>query len=141
MIQACMMLVLAVALFGIRLVGDIPVYLLSLGIFVLCSVLFGLLVGARAQTQSAAVQMVATAGFTTALLLSGFIYPVRNIMFPLSLISYVVPARYFVDASRNAFVRGSDALSQIQIPLYLLICAFVFYMAASRILRKMQLDR
>lgn len=141
MIQACMMLVLAVALFGIRLVGDIPVYLLSLGIFVLCSVLFGLLVGARAQTQSAAVQMVATAGFTTALLLSGFIYPVRNIMFPLSLISYVVPARYFVEASRNAFVRGSDALSQIQIPLYLLICAFVFYMAASRILRKMQLDR
>lgn len=141
MVQAVMMLVLAIVLFDIRLVGDITVYFLSLSIFIFCSVLFGLLMGARAQTQSAAVQMVATAGFTTALLLSGFIYPVRNITFPLSLISYVVPARYFVEASRNAFVRGSDALSQIQIPIYLLICAFVFYMAASRVLRKMQLDR
>lgn len=140
MIQAAMMLTLAIALFGIRLVGNIPVYLISLSIFVFCSVLFGLLVGARAQTQSAAVQMVATAGFTTALLLSGFIYPVRNITFPLSLISYVVPARYFVEASRNAFVRGSDALSQIQIPLYLLLCAVAFYLIASRILSKMQID-
>ncbi len=140
MMQAGMMLALAVCLFGIRLVGDVPVYLFSLSLFVACAVLFGLLMGARAQTQSAAVQMVATAGFTTALLLSGFIYPVRNINFPLSLISYVVPARYFVEASRNAFVRGSDALSQIQIPLYLFLCAVAFYLITSRVLRKMQLE-
>lgn len=140
MTQAGMMLLLAITLFGIRLVGNVPVYLLSLSVFIFCAVLFGLLVGARAKTQSAAVQMVATAGFTTALLLSGFIYPVRNITFPLSLISYVVPARYFVEASRNAFVRGSDAISQIQIPLYLLLCAVAFYLIGSRILRKMQLD-
>ncbi len=140
MMQAGMMLALAVWLFGIRLVGDIPIYLISLSLFIACSVLFGLLMGARAQTQSAAVQMVATAGFTTALLLSGFIYPVRNITFPLSLISYVVPARYFVEASRNAFVRGSDALSQIQIPLYLLLCAVAFYLITSRVLRKMQME-
>ncbi len=140
MIQAAMMLTLAVTLFGIRLVGNIPVYFLSLSIFIFCAVLFGLLMGARASTQSAAVQMVATAGFTTSLLLSGFIYPVRNILFPLSLISYIVPARYFVEASRNAFVRGSDAISQIQIPLYLFLCALAFYLIACRILRKMQLD-
>ncbi len=140
MLQAAMMLALAIALFGIRLVGDIPVYLISLSLFIACSVLFGLLMGARAQTQSAAVQMVATAGFTTALLLSGFIYPVRNITFPLSYLSYVVPARYFVEASRNAFVRGSDALSQIQIPLYLFLCALAFYLITSRVLRKMQLE-
>lgn len=140
MIQAGMMLALAIILFGIRLVGNVPIYLLSLSIFIFCAVLFGLLVGARAQTQSAAVQMVATAGFTTALLLSGFIYPVRNISFPLSLISYVVPARYFVEASRNAFVRGSDAISQLQIPIFLFFCALAFYLVASKILRKMQLE-
>lgn len=140
MIQAVMMLTLAIVLFGIRLVGNIPVYLVSLSVFIFSSVLFGLLMGARAKTQSAAVQMVATAGFTTALLLSGFIYPVRNITWPLSLISYVVPARYFVEASRNAFVRGSDALSQIQIPVYLTLCAVAFYLITSRVLRKMQMD-
>lgn len=140
MMQATMMVSLSIILFGLRLVGNAPVYFLDLSFYVACSVLFGLLVGSRAQTQSAAVQMVATAGFTTALLLSGFIYPVRNILFPLNLLSAVVPARYFVEASRNAFVRGSDLMSQIQIPIFLFACALVFFILCSRVLRKMQLE-
>jgi ABC-2 type transport system permease protein len=46
------------------------------------SVLFGLLMGTLAGDQSSAVQAVSTIGFLTALLLSGFIYPLSNIPFP-----------------------------------------------------------
>lgn len=139
-VQALIVISMAMVLFGIRLVGDPYIYFISTLVFLASAVLFGLFVGTRANSQSAAVQMVATTGFTTALLLSGFLYPLRNITYPLSLICNILPARYFVEASRNAFVRGSDFSSQIHLPVALAICATVLLVGASRIMRKMQLS-
>lgn len=139
-VQTLIVIAMAMVLFGIRLVGDPCIYFISTLVFLASAVLFGLFVGTRANTQSAAVQMVATTGFTTALLLSGFLYPLRNITYPLSLICNILPARYFVEASRNAFVRGSDFSSQIHLPVALAICATVLLVGASRIMRKMQLS-
>ena len=139
LMQAALIISASFLLFGLRFVGDIPIFFLSLVLFLYSAVAFGVFAGTRATTQSAAVQIVATTGFTTALLLSGFLYPLRNITYPLSLISNVLPARYFVSAARNAFVRGSDFGSQLYIPVSIAIAAFVLYMAASKILRRMQL--
>jgi ABC-2 type transport system permease protein len=52
------------------------------------------------------VQGVSLVGFLTAFLLSGFIYPLSNIPFPLSLVPNIVPARYFITITRDAYVRG-----------------------------------
>jgi ABC-2 type transport system permease protein len=54
--------------------------------------MFGLLIGVRVNNQNSAVQAVALVKFLTALLLSGFIYPISNIPFPLSLVSAIIPA-------------------------------------------------
>lgn len=139
-VQALIVVAMSMVLFGIRLVGDPYIYLISTTVFLASAVLFGLFVGTRANTQSAAVQMVATTGFTTALLLSGFLYPLRNITYPLSLLCNILPARYFVEVSRNAFVRGSDFASQIHLPVALAICATVLLVGAARIMRRMQLS-
>lgn len=136
--QSVLIIGVSMILYGLRFVGDMVIFSLSLVLFLASAVLFASL-WHRATSSSAAVQIVATTGFTTALLLSGFLYPLRNITYPLSLISTILPARYFVEASRNAFVRGSDFASQLYIPLALFGCAFVLYMASSRIMRAMQL--
>jgi ABC-2 type transport system permease protein len=39
--------------------------------------------------------------------LSGFIYPLSNIPFPLSLVPNIIPARYYITITRDAFVRGT----------------------------------
>ncbi|MBS1994469.1 MAG: ABC transporter permease [Cyanobacteria bacterium SZAS LIN-2] len=137
--MSVLLIVLAIVLFGISIVGDFPIFLLSLVLYENCAIAFGLMVGAKSSTQSVAVQAVATAGFTTALLLSGFIYPLRNITFPLSLISTILPARYFVESCRDVFVRGSDAASQLFIPVALGLFAFVVLLRAAGLLKKMQL--
>jgi ABC-2 type transport system permease protein len=69
--------------------------------------MFGLLVGVRSNNQNSAVQIISLVGFITSLLLSGFIYPLSNIPFPLSLVTNVVPARYYIDITRDAFLRGT----------------------------------
>jgi ABC-2 type transport system permease protein len=125
--------------FSLPFVGDPTPFMLCTVLFILTSVLFGLLVGTRANSQSTAVQGVATVGFTTALLLSGFLYPLRNITYPLSLVSNIIPARYFVQLSRDAFVRGGGWASEWYFPfIFLLFCAFLFR-AATANLSRMQL--
>lgn len=139
-LQAALVIGMAVFLFKLSIVGDALTYFVSLLAFLTCAVLFGTFAGTRATSQSAAVQTVATTGFTTALLLSGFLYPLRNITYPLSLISNVVPARYFVELSRNVFVRGSDGPSQIFLVAALFITALFLLRAVTKIMSKMQLS-
>ena len=58
--------------------------------FLLSSVSFGTMIGTRWNTQSSAVQAVATGELTTALLLYHY-YPIRNVVYPLSLLTALVP--------------------------------------------------
>lgn len=139
MIQTLLMLTLGFILFDLRFVGSPLIFFVCTVIYLFCAVTFGLFAASRTSSQSAAVQVVATLGFTTALLLSGFIYPVRNIQYPLSLVSNIVPARYFVEICRNTFVRGSDALSQLSTILFLAFCCLLTFIVAVAINRKMQL--
>jgi len=86
------------------------------------------------------VQGVSLIGFLTALLLSGFIYPVSNIPFPLSLVSAVVPARYFILISRDAFVRGIGWPGVGLDVLVVLVSGVLLFLAARRSLGAMRLE-
>ncbi len=126
-------------LFGLWFVADPIPLLIGTPIFIMTSVLFGLLMGALAGDQSAAVQAVSTIGFLTALLLSGFIYPLSNIPFPLSLITYIIPARYYIELSRDAFVQGTGWAGIWFAPLVLGLLCMLLFRGATKTLSRMQL--
>ncbi len=128
----------AIVLFGLRVHGDPTPLLIGTPIYLAASVAFGLLVGARAGNQTGAVQGTAIAGFLTALLLSGFIYRLENIPFPLSLLSNVIPARYYIDLTRDAFVRGTGWSGVWLDPVAIALLGVFFFRTASRVLKSMQ---
>jgi len=137
--EALVVMSVSVVLFGLRLqVEPIPLIIGTLT-FLAASVAFGLLVGTRASNQTAAVQGTAIAGFLTAFLLSGFIYRLENIPFPLSLISNIIPARYYILITRDAFVRGTGWAGVWYVPLIVGLIGFLIFMAATRNLKRMQL--
>ena len=121
LVQAVLVMAVALLLFGVFPSAAPSALLVSIPIYVACSVLFGLAVGSWANSQTTAVQAVSTLGFFTCLLLSGFVYPLSNIPFPLSLVSYLVPARYFIEVSRDAFARGGGWAFIWYDPLILLL--------------------
>jgi ABC-2 type transport system permease protein len=137
--EGALVILLSVILFRLHFAGDPTPFLVGTPIFVGTSVVFGLLIGTRVHDQNAAVQAVALAGFLTALLLSGFIYPVSNIPFPLSLISSVVPTRYYINIIRDAFVRGTGWSGVWPSVLILIGLGCVFFNVARRNLQRMQL--
>lgn len=137
--EAIFVIIIGTTLFQVSLVAEPTPLLIGTLIFLMTSVMFGLTIGTRANSQNAAVQGVAMAGFTTALLLSGFIYPLSNIPFPLSLISNIIPARYYIELSRDAFVRGTGWLGVWYVPIVLFLIFLFLFNVARRNLSRMQL--
>ncbi len=130
---------LSIIFFQIKLLGDPTPYLVGTLFFVTSAVCFGTFVGTRTNSQSAAVQAVATGGFTTALLLSGYLYPIRNIVYPLSYITVLVPNRWYIELSRNAFIRGGDWFYDWVFVLFLLMGATFFFSLSVKLMSRMQL--
>lgn len=125
--------------FGVGLAGDPTPLLVATPLYLWASVMFGLMLGTRTSNQNAAVQGVSLVGFLTALLLSGFIYPLSNIPFPLSLITNVIPARYFIEISRDAYVRGVGWSGVWGGVLMIFAIGMLFFNVARRVLSRMQL--
>ncbi|MGB3299504.1 MAG: ABC transporter permease, partial [Phormidesmis sp.] len=136
--EAAIVMTVATLLFGLRFRGDPTTLLVGTVVYLAASVAFGLLVGARAGNQTGAVQGTAIVGFLTALLLSGFIYRIENIPFPLSLISNVVPARYYIEITRDAFVRGTGWVGIWYAPLAIGGIGALFFRIATKVLGRMQ---
>jgi ABC-2 type transport system permease protein len=139
MCEMVVVMVMAYLCFGLWFVVEPTSFIVGTVIFVLDSVLFGLMIGTGVATQQAAVQAVAFAGFTTALLLSGVLYPLRNIRFPFDLVSLIVPARYYLIVSRDAFVRGSGWLGVGIFPLILCLFGLFYARICYKRMGKMQM--
>ncbi len=137
--MAVFLIVIANLCFNLWLVNDPSPYIFGLLFFLFSAVSFGVMIGSVTNTQSSAVQAVATGGFTTALLLSGYLYPIRNVVYPLSLLTIVVPARWFVQLSRDSFLRGGSWTYDWYLPLILFAGGAVFFRRAYENMRKMQL--
>ncbi len=126
-------------IFRVGFAGDPTPLLIGTPIYLTVAVLFGILLGIRSSNQNAAVQGVSLVGFLTAFLLSGFIYPLSNIPFPLSLIPNIVPARYFIVITRDGFVRGTGWPGVWFDMLMMIVLGLLIFNLARRFLSKMQL--
>ena len=141
MLEACLVIAEAVVVFGLPFIGNPVVFFVYTMLYVASGIVFGLWAGTRASNQMAAVQICAMIGFLGSLLLSGFIYPIRNITYPVSLLANVVSARYYIEAARDAFVRGGDWTAHWYVPVFLGSITLFFLLAGAAGMRKMQLAK
>ncbi len=137
--EATAIMLLGALIWGLLPVGDVTPLLICTPLYCITVVALGMAVGSRTTTQSAAVQAIATVSNLPAVLLTGFLYPISNIPWPLNLLSYVIPARYFIDVSRDAFVRGSGWEGVVAAPFALAAIALVCLAVARRSLGAMRL--
>lgn len=132
-------LVLALALFGIWFKGDPTPLLVSSLLYLFCNVCFGAMVGAAIPDQAAAIQAVQNVCFLLSFLLSGFVFPVSNIPAGIRWISYLVPARHYVEVARDAFVRGGGWPATWHVPVVLALLSAFFFVRAWMSMREMQI--
>jgi ABC-2 type transport system permease protein len=132
--------VAAYLMFGVRLVGDPTPFLVGTAIYLFSTVSFGVMIGAGIPNQAAAIQATQIVGFLASFLLSGFIFPISNIPVWLRWIAALVPARYYIELCRDAFVRGGGWSAVWYAPVMLAVLGGFFYMMAWRTMRRMQVN-
>src|SRR5215470_489786 len=133
-------LLIAVPLFDLKIAGDPTPLLVGTILYLFCNVSFGVMIGVSIPNQAAAIQAVAGVQFLLSFLLSGFIFPVSNIPSGIRWISAFVPARYFIELSRDAFVRGGGWPAVWEAPLMLALIGSFFFFKAWRKTRHMQVE-
>lgn len=135
-----LMLAFAVFLFDIWFKGDPTPLLVSSLLYLFCNVTFGAMIGASIPDQAAAIQAVQNVAFLLSYLLSGFVFPIANIPAGIRWISALIPARYFVEMTRDAFVRGGGWSAVWHVPLVLAILSAVFFLKAWKGMHRMQVE-
>lgn len=97
----------ALFLFGVPFRGSFLVLALMSAVFLTTALAQGLLISTLARNQLVAAQSTLISAFLPSFFLSGFVFEIAGMPLPLQIISYAVPARYFVAGLQTLFLAGN----------------------------------
>jgi ABC-2 type transport system permease protein len=105
--QVAVVLLAARGLFHVPFVGQLPVLLTAVFVFVLALVLLGYAISTLARTQMQAMQL-AFFFFLPSILLSGFMFPYRGMPEWAQVLGQFFPLTHFIRAIRAVMLKGAD---------------------------------
>ena len=104
--SATTIVIVAMALFDLPMRGSWLALIAAVSLFLVGALAFGLLISTIAETQQVAFQVALLTSYLPTLMLSGFIFPISSMPAFLQLVTYVVPARYFLVVLRGIVLKG-----------------------------------
>ena len=105
-IDLIMCLLAAKYLFQVPMRGSLWVIVVSSLLYLLVSLALGLYISAVTRNQFAASQMALLASFMPAMMLSGFVFDLRNMPVVIQVISQFLPATHFMGLIKTLFMAG-----------------------------------
>jgi ABC-2 type transport system permease protein len=128
---------MAIFLFGVPLRGSFPLAILLSCIFLFGALGMGILISVMTKTQLLASQAALVTTFLPAFLLSGFMFSIGNMPTVLKVLTYIVPARYFVAILKGIFLKGSSLnLLMMEVLLLSAFGLIVFAMANRKFVKR-----
>jgi len=111
-------------LFAVPMLGSLWLVLLASMLYLVVAVSLGLVISSVTRNQFLASQVALIATFLPSLMLSGFLFDLRNVPTAVRLIGQALPATYFMELLRTLFLAGNVW------PLVLRDCAILAAYAA-----------
>lgn len=93
-------------LFGVPQRGSFLLLIGLSALFLIATLAHGLLISVTSENQLQAYQMAMLTTFLPAFLISGFVFSIYLMPWPLQLMSYFVPARYLVTITKGIYLKG-----------------------------------
>ena len=139
MIGLALCIVSAKYLFHVPLRGTLPVLLGASILYVLVALGIGLLISSAVKNQLVASQLAMLATFMPAMMLSGFLFDLRSMPTAIRLITYLLPARYYVTLLQTIFLAGN--VWRVIIPNMLVLTTMIILLGiGSRAVTRKRLD-
>ena len=126
-------------LFAVPMLGSLPVIVIGAMLYLLVAVSIGLVISSVTRNQFLASQVALISSFMPSLMLSGFLFDLRNVPAAIRVVGKVLPATYFMELIRTLFLAGDVW------PLVLRNCAILAgyalaLMALARFVTRKRLD-
>jgi ABC-2 type transport system permease protein len=93
-------------LFAITVAGSLPLLLLMTLVFIFACLSLGILISTAAESQQVAFMLGVIITILPTFILSGFVFPIRNMPPLIRALTYLLPARYYLSALRGIMLRG-----------------------------------
>jgi ABC transporter DrrB family efflux protein len=135
LVELLIVLAVMVFAFGVPIRGSLPLLIALSALFIVCSLSLGLLISTIAKTQVAAV-LFSFMTMLPAVLLSGFMFPRAEMPPVIYLLTFTIPATYFIEILRGIILRAADFADLLPSITGLAICTVVILTGAVLRFRK-----
>ena len=126
MLAMALCMVVTVFILDVPWRGSLLLLFVTSSLFLLSTLGMGLLISTLTRNQFNAAQVALNAAFLPAVMLSGFIFQIDSMPAIIRVVTYIIPARYFVSTLQSLFLAGNVASIMIINTLFLMAAAVVF---------------
>lgn len=136
LVASVLVLLIGYFFFDISIRGSIIWLYVGIFIFLLAALGQGLLISAISHTQQVAFIISVFSTLLPALILSGFVFPIRSMPIALQIISNLTPPKFFLIVIRDVILKGVGPAAFWEQLVYMLIFAAVTLGLSTRLLLK-----
>lgn len=105
-INLIVILLMAKFVFAMPMYGSLILLLLESILFIVMALALGILISAISKSQQQAMMLSMFALLLPTILLSGFIFPIENMPWPLQWVSHIMPSKWFIIILKNIMLKG-----------------------------------
>lgn len=127
---ATLILLVGVFLFHVPIRGSLFLLYLFIIIYCLTGLSFGMMISSIFNTQQVAMLAALMSTILPTLILSGFIFPLESMPKILQILSYIIPAKYFVIIVRGIMIKN-NTIGEIWQPVVTLFLFSIFFLIIS----------
>jgi len=132
MISMTLCVIGAVFIYDVPLRGSFLLLEFVTGCFLTTALGLGLLISTLSKNQFVASQAAMVSAFLPSYILSGFIFEIASMPLPIKLLTYMVPARYFVTCLQTLFLVGNAWWLIFINVLPMLAIGLIFFMITAK---------
>jgi ABC-2 type transport system permease protein len=128
----------SVGYYGVPLRGSVWVLALVSGAFLFSALGTGFLISTLTKVQIIASQITLVVAFLPAYILSGFLFEICSMPWPIRLLTYLLPARYFVQSLQTLFLVGNVwSLLLLNVAVMFLFGLLLFFIIAKKTVKRL----
>lgn len=137
--NSIVILLLGYTVFGLPMRGSLLLLLFVCFLFILLALALGILISTVSKTQQVAMFFSMIGLMLPTILLSGFIFPIKNMPAILQWLSVVMPPRWFLSAIKTIMIKG-EGLAYVWAEILVMTGMIAFFLTLSIKKFKVRLD-
>jgi ABC-2 type transport system permease protein len=131
-VSVVLVLLAARLVFEVPLRGSLVLLLAESGLYIVTALALGIVISTKAPNQRTAMIAALAGLLLPTMILSGFIFPIDSLPRPLQILSYIVPARWFLTIVRGIMLKGAGLATLWQETLVLVGMTLLLLARGSR---------